>query len=135
MIQAILYRLKTGCQWRELPMKQFFRKNYKWQSVYYHFRKWNRNGEIEKLWIYLLEKYKHILDMSSTQLDGSHTPAKRGGQAVAYQGRKRSRTSNMLILTDNRGVPVACSQAIGGNHNDAFELEENVAQMLQNLNA
>lgn len=135
VIQAILYRLKTGCQWRELPMKQFFRKNYKWQSVYYHFRKWNRNGEIEKLWIYLLEKYKHILDMSSTQLDGSHTPAKRGGQAVAYQGRKRSRTSNMLILTDNRGVPVACSQAIGGNHNDAFELEENVAQMLQNLNA
>jgi len=24
VVTAILYRLKTGCQWRELPMKQFF---------------------------------------------------------------------------------------------------------------
>ena len=135
ILEAIFFRLKTGCQWRELPMKQFFRKSYKWQSVYFHFRKWNLNGEIERLWIYLLEKYKHTLDMSSTQLDGSHTPAKRGGQAVAYQGRKKSRTTNMLIMADNKGVPIACSEAIGGNHNDAFELEKNVEQMLQNIKA
>lgn len=25
VVAAILYRLKTGCQWRQLPMKQFFR--------------------------------------------------------------------------------------------------------------
>ncbi|MCG6190470.1 transposase [Maribellus maritimus] len=36
---AILYRLKTGCQWRHLPMKQSFRCKYRWQSVYYHFQK------------------------------------------------------------------------------------------------
>ncbi len=24
VVRAILYRLKTGCQWRELPTKQFF---------------------------------------------------------------------------------------------------------------
>ncbi len=29
--------------------------------------------------------------MSSVQLDGSHTPAKRGGQAVGYQGGKNVR--------------------------------------------
>jgi transposase len=23
VVQAILYRLKTGCQWRELPLRQF----------------------------------------------------------------------------------------------------------------
>ena len=28
VVQAILYRLKTGCQWQELPMKQFFTKKY-----------------------------------------------------------------------------------------------------------
>ncbi len=28
--------------------------------------------------------------MSSIQLDGTHTPVKRGGQAVAYQGSKKN---------------------------------------------
>ena len=28
VVAAILYRLKTGCQWRELPVKEFFRKHY-----------------------------------------------------------------------------------------------------------
>jgi transposase len=26
MVEAIFYRLKTGCRWRELPTKQFFTK-------------------------------------------------------------------------------------------------------------
>jgi hypothetical protein len=43
------------------------------------------------------------LDMSSVQLDGSHTPAKRGGEAVAYQHRKKSKTTNALFLTDKKG--------------------------------
>ena len=134
VLQAILYKLKTGCQWRELPMKQFFRKKYSWQSVYYHFRKWSNDGSIENLWTMLLKEKKSKLDLSSIQLDGSHTSAKRGGQAVAYQGRKKSKTTNMMFLTDCRGIPVACSEAISGNHNDAFELEKNVETMLANLN-
>jgi putative transposase len=39
IVNAILYLLVSGCQWRYLPV------NYPpWQSVYYHFRKWQRNG-------------------------------------------------------------------------------------------
>jgi hypothetical protein len=60
--------------------------------------------------------------MSSIQLDGTHTPTKHGGEAVAYQGRKKSKTGNMIILTDNQGIPLSCSEPISGNHNDAFEL-------------
>jgi hypothetical protein len=41
-----------------------------------------------------------------------------GGEAVDYQGRKKCRTNNMLIISDNRGVPVVCSEAISGNHHD-----------------
>ncbi|PIF05769.1 MAG: hypothetical protein CSA36_05065 [Draconibacterium sp.] len=44
VVTAILYRLKTGCQWRQLPMKQFFRCKYNWQSVYFHFQKWCKAG-------------------------------------------------------------------------------------------
>ena len=133
MVQAILYRLKTGCQWRELPMKQFFRISYSWQSVYYHFQKWSKDGSWERVWTTLLARYKHKLDMSSIQLDGTHTPTKRGGEAVAYQGRKKCKTSNMLIISDSKGIPLACSDAISGNHNDAYELVDNVNIMLANI--
>ncbi len=135
VIEAILYRLKTGCQWRSLPMKEFFRLSYNWQSVYYHFQKWSKDGSWETMWQKLLDKHKAILDLSSIQLDGTHTPTKRGGEAVDYQGRKKCKTSNMLIMADNRGIPIVCSDAISGNHNDSYQLKENVAKMIHSLKA
>lgn len=135
VIQAILYRLKTGCQWRQLPMKEFFRVRYKWQAVYYHFQKWSKDGSWERLWTVVLNEHKNLLDMSSIQLDGTHTPTKRGGAAVDYQGRKKCKTSNLLVITDSQGIPLACSDAISGNHNDAYNLRENVQQMLQSIEA
>ena len=135
VVQAILYRLKTGCQWRELPMKQFFRVKYKWQSVFYHFQKWCKDGSWEHVWRVILQQHKHMLDMSSIQLDGTHTPTKRGGEAVAYQGRKKCKTSNMLIITDSQGIPLACSDPISGNHNDAYNLVETVDDMIADLQA
>jgi transposase len=133
VVMAIFYRLKTGCQWRELPMKQFFRVKYSWQSVFFHFQKWSKDGSWERVWSKVLARNKNLLDMSSIQLDGTHTPTKRGGQAVAYQGRKKCKTSNMLILTDSNGIPIACSSAIAGNHNDAYELVDNVDKMFSDI--
>jgi hypothetical protein len=68
--------------------------------------------------------------MSSIQLDGTHTPAKRGGEAVGYQGRKKSKTSNLLIITDSIRIPVACSNPIAGNHHDIFQLNDEFKSML-----
>lgn len=133
VIEAILYRLKTGCQWRQLPMKQFFRIKYQWQSVYHHFQKWSKDGSWEKVWSNVLEKHKYLLDLSSIQLDGTHTPSKRGGEAVAYQGRKKCKTSNMLILTDNQGIPLACSDPVSGNHNDAYGLVKTFQKMISRV--
>jgi len=133
VIKAILYRLKTGCQWRELPMREFFHTSYHWQSVYYHFKKWSDDGSWEKLWQGLLCKYKHLLDMSSIQLDGTHTPAKRGGEAVGYQGRKKAKTSNLLILTDSIGIPIACSLPLSGEHHDNYNLLDEFKGMLKNI--
>jgi transposase len=133
VVEAILYRLKTGCQWRLLPIKQFFRAKYNWQSVYYHFQKWSKDGSWENIWRFLLSKYKHLLDMSSIQLDGTHTPTKRGGEAVGYQGRKKCKTSNMLIVTDSQGIPLSCSNPVAGNHNDAHDLVKTFDKMILNI--
>ena len=133
MIKAIVYKLKTGCQWRELPMKQFFRVRYKYGAVYHHFQKWSKDGSWETMWVELLKKHKAVLDMSSIQLDGTHTPSKRGGEAVDYQNRKKCKTSNMLILADSQGIPISASDPIAGNHNDAYELKEQVKIMLSDI--
>jgi putative transposase len=42
IVNALLYLLRTGCQWRLLPHDLP-----PWQTVYYHFRKWRQSG----LWV------------------------------------------------------------------------------------
>ena len=107
--------------------------DYSWNSVYHHYQKWCKDGSWGKVWQHILGKYKVELDMSSIQLDGSQTPVKRGGMAVGYQNRKKCKTSNILFLVDSKGLPLACSTVIAGNHNDAFELKERAAEMLSDL--
>jgi len=115
IVNAILYKLKTGVQWHQLPTS--------WESVYYHYRKWSLSGVWKTCWIGVLDKHKSKLDLSSIDLDGSHTPAIRGGEQVAYQGRKKRKTTNALYLSDRQGLPIAMSQPLAGNHNDLYDIE------------
>lgn len=124
IVNAILYKLKTGVQWHQLPTRVFFEQRpLSWEVVYYHYRKWCVNGVWKSCWISLLEKHKSFLDLSSADLDGSHTPAVRGGEQVEYQGRKKRKTTNALYLTDRQGLPLAMSEPLAGNHNDLYEIE------------
>lgn len=52
---------------------------------------------------------------------------------MTYRGRKKSKTSNMLILSGVNDIPIACSEPISGNHNDAFELVKNFDHMAESL--
>lgn len=125
LIDAILHKLKTGCQWRQLPVKQFFdSQKLTWQGVYYHFNEWRKDGSWKRVWLNVLRLNKRFLDLSSIQLDGSHTPAKNGGQAVGYQGRKAAKTTTSLFLADNTGLMLACATPQAGNHHDLFEIEK-----------
>ena len=134
IVKMIIYRLKSGCQWRELPIAAFCsRILINWNSVYYHFNKWSKDNSWKRMWTKLLSIEKSKLNMSSVQLDGSHTPAKRGGEAVAYQRRKKSKTTNALFLTDKQGIPLAMSEPIDGNHNDLFDIEFFFTKMIDDL--
>lgn len=124
IINAILYKLKTGVQWHQLPVKALFDGDIlTWNAVYYHYRKWCLSDTLKQSWIKFLKKHKAILDLSSTDIDGSHTPAIRGGAEVEYQGRKKRKTTNALYLTDRQGLPLAMSEPISGNHNDLYDIE------------
>jgi len=133
VVEAIFYRLKTGCQWRQLPIKQFISRagETKWQSIYHYFSKWCKDGSWENVWIELVSKYKEYLDMSCLNLDGSHTRSLQGGESIGYQGRKKYRSTNMLFLIDNQGVILFCSQPIPGNHNDLYMIKKHFKSMLE----
>ena len=63
------------------------------------------------------------LNLSELNLDGTHSLAKKGGQSVAYQRRKKGKTSNILPLMDANGYVVASTGIVAGNHNDAYNLK------------
>ena len=134
IIQAILYRLKTGCQWRMLPLKEFFSKGkISWSGVYYHHRRWVRGGSWRRVWVELLKAHKHHLNLSTMQLDGSHTLAKKQGEGIGYQGRKKGRTTNALFLSDSTGQPLAIATPQAGQHNDLYEVEKLFTEMCELL--
>ncbi len=133
VVEAILYRLKTGCQWRQLPVKQFFEVDYSWNSVYQHFARWSRENIWDNVKEIIFEKYKRRLDLSSIQLDGSQSLAKRGGEAVGQQFRRKGTTCNMLFLCDNNGIPLSCSDVIPGNHHHVYDVENQLEKMLEDI--
>jgi transposase len=134
VVGAILYKLKTGCQWRWLPVRELLpTQPLTWQGVYYYFNQWRKQGTWKQLWLSVLRLNHAALDLSSVQLDGSHTPAKNGGAAVGYQGRKAARTTNTLFLADNTGRPLAVATPQAGNHHDTFALEHVFAELWELL--
>jgi len=134
IVNAVLYKLKTGVQWNQLPVKALFEgQSLTWNTVYYHYRKWCLSDTLKTSWIQFLKIHKQDLDLSSVDLDGSHTPAIRGGVEVEYQGRKKRKTTNALYLTDRQGVPVAMSDPVAGNHNDLHEIEVQFEVVIETL--
>ncbi len=134
VINCILYKLKTGVQWRLLPVNALFSNVVlSSKTIFYHFRKWCKKGEWKSVWINLLSKHRDKLDMSSVDLDGSHTRAMKGGEAIGYQGRKKTNTTNALYLTDRKGQPLAMSEPISGEHHDLYEIDKSMSGIFDTL--
>lgn len=127
--------MKTGCQWRELSLKEYFSKEtISWQLIYYYFNKWSKDGSFRRIWVSLLYNNKRKLDLSSVQLDGSHTRSRTGGESVGYQGRKSSKTSNCIFLCDNQGQMLSLGNPISGEHHDLYNIKDTLEEIISLLN-
>ncbi len=134
IVNSILYKLKTGVQWHLLPVESLFsEKILSHKTVFGHYRNWCKQDLWKCCWIQLLSKYKSHLELSSGDLDGSHTTAIKGGQEVGYQGRKKRKTTNALYLTDRQGLPLAMSEPVSGNHNDLYNIEVQFEEVMATL--
>ena len=112
VVNAILYVLKTGCQWRQLP-----REFPAWSAVYYYFYRWSREGTWERLNHALRSRlrqkggrHKHptagCLDSQSVKCTA--VPGPRGYDAgKKVNGRKRHILVDTLGLLLEAGVAAA----------------------------
>jgi len=50
---------------------------------------------------------------------------------VAYQGRKKRKTTNSIYLTDRQGIPLAMSIPVSGNHNDLYAIDESITEIVK----
>ena len=99
-------RVKTGTQWRELSIRNFFEEAVPMQTIYNYFNKWSKDGSFLKVWQQLLQDNKDLLDLSTAKFDGTIHPVNVVTKSVAYQGRKSCKTSNSLIFCDNNVLPL-----------------------------
>jgi transposase len=135
IFKCIVHKLKTGCQWNFLFVDlQCCKPQFSWQTVYYYYRRWCKKGVFIEMFETYLAIQKDKLDTENLNLDGTHSLVKKSAQSAAYQPRKRGRTSNMLIMTDGRGIPIATGGIISGNHNDLYQVVPQYAQMIKDLN-
>ena len=94
--------------------------------MYYHLRKWSRDGSPEQVWQRSIRTIQGSLDLSEPNPDGSHATAKKGVESVIYQGRKQAKKTNILPITDAQDYISASTTLLAGHHYDAFQLEEHL---------
>jgi putative transposase len=104
IMNALLYITKSGIQWRMLP-KDFA----PWESVYYYFRKWKRDGLIEEVHDVLAEKIRTNVGKNPTPSVGivdsqSAKACNLCEGEVGYDGGKKTKGRKRHIVVDTLGL-------------------------------
>ena len=101
---AVFYLLRSGCAWRMLP-----REYPPWQTVYYHIRKWRRDGRLQqahdRLRATVRESECRDRDPSGAVLDSQVVKTTGvGGPECGYDGAKRLSGRKRHLLVDTGGL-------------------------------
>ena len=89
----ILYTLRTGVQWECLPIdtNEDGQPEISYQAPYYHFRKWSKDGSLQKRFDASIMTIKGELNLSEINLDGSHSAAKKGAKKLPIKAERKPR--------------------------------------------
>ncbi len=104
IVDAILWCLRVGTQWRNLPA--CFAK---WQLVYYYFRKWQGDGTLDRLnWQLNIQERKRVKKKDSPSLLCIDSQSIKVAPFVAQQtgidGNKKVNGRKRHVVTDTLGL-------------------------------
>lgn len=106
IVNAIFYKLRSGCSWRMLPNDLP-----PWETVYAYFHDWSRDGTWERLCDGLREftrmKEGRQREPSIGLVDSQSVKSGNGGEAIGYDRNKKVKGRKRHILTDALGLLVA----------------------------
>lgn len=128
IVDAILYLLKTGCQWRMLP--NGFPP---YETVFYYFRKWATNGVWKKLNRALNMLFREQSDREASPSVGimdsqSIKNSERGVCDTGYDGNKKIKGRKRHIIVDTLGLVLSVKVHAANVHDSkgAFELVDEI---------
>lgn len=107
LINAVLYVVKTGCQWRYLP-----RDYPRWQIVYYHFQSLSRQGTLSLIQEHLVGRLRCALgrekEPSAAVLDAQSVKSTlTTSKAISgYDGGKKIKGIKRHLAVDTQGLPL-----------------------------
>lgn len=112
---AIIYLVKTGCQWRMIPSD--FPK---WQSVYYYYKKWEDRLDFDLLLENLREKARVCMGQNARPSLGIvDSQSVRWGNNRAlngYDGNKKVKGIKRHTIVDKNGFLIAVMVTVGNVH-------------------
>lgn len=115
IINAILYLVKTGCQWDMLP-KDFP----KWRCVYHHFRTLSDRGVFQKLMKKLTSILRlQIFDFRQPSIAVADSQSVKWGlmhSEKGIDGVKKIKGIKRHIIVDSQGLPLALNITRGNVH-------------------
>ncbi|RYE31702.1 MAG: IS5 family transposase [Sphingobacteriaceae bacterium] len=131
---AILYLVKTGCQWRMLPCNFA-----KWQLVYYYYKKWSMLDCFDLLLSKLREKVRLKLEQTPQAslgiMDSQSVRWGNNRSLNGYDGNKKIKGIKRHIITDKNGFLLAVMVTVAHVHDSkaVLLLMRMLREMLYNL--
>lgn len=106
VVNAILYLLRTGCQWEYIP-KDFPPKS----TVWYYFDQWRHNGALEDIHDRLRKKVraeeKPYAPRTTASIDSQSVDASSGGEQRGRDNAKNVNGRKRHIVVDSMGLLLA----------------------------
>lgn len=127
ILDAIIFRLRTGCQWNHIP--RLFGDD---ATIHRTFQHWQQLGLFEQIWALLVAECEELgaVDWQWQAADTVLGKARWGGDKIGPNPTDRAKNgSKRSLLTEASGGPLAIVVA-PANVNDQFLLDETISAMV-----
>ena len=124
-VEGILYRMRVGCPWRDLP--EAFGC---WNSIYKHFNAWSAAGK----WVNLFKALVVEPDMEWIFIDGSYAKAHQHSSGAASNadeaiGKSRAGNTSKIHLVENAFARLKHYRAVASRFDKLKRNYESVVAM------